>query len=478
VRVKTLIVIGVIVLVVLGLAGGGYYLYRTNAAALLSKATTVWVEQIQPSELSEIVSASGTIEPKTKVSISARVTARIEELPFKEGDTVTRGKPGADPPVPASVLLRLDATDLQAALRAAQARRSAIEAQIAVSQAQITSRQERLRGTAASLEEARKNLKRQKELLASQDVSQSSVDTAQMRVEELEAAVAAEKHGLTADELGLKVLSYNMDSADADIARAKDSLSFTTITSPLDGTVTRVNAEVGELVVTGTMNNPGTVILEVADLSQMLVVAEVEETEIGKVLIGQAAKVRVQGYEDQLFDGVAESVALVPSLSRDGSKHYKVKVLLRTDSRICSGLSAYVNILTRSHREILKVPSQAVLGRHLDDLPREMRDSPHVDKSKTRTAVVYRVDKNKAVVTPVKTGPSNTTHTIILGGLSEGDKVITGPYKVLEKLGNDQNVQEEKATSQPASQPTTRPTTRPSTGTATQAATEPIKPKD
>ncbi|HEV8291433.1 MAG TPA: efflux RND transporter periplasmic adaptor subunit, partial [Tepidisphaeraceae bacterium] len=263
----------------------------------------------------------------------------------------------------------------------------------------------------------------------------------------------------------------------AEIARAKDNLSYTVINSPIDGIVTRLNAEVGELVMTGTMNNAGTVIMEVADLSQMLLNARVDETSIADVQVGQKSNVRMEAYRDKTFEGTVVSVALAnfdPNMARggggnrfmmgnnDGSKFYKTEILLKTDGqRIFSGLTADVDIETKRWDEVLKIPSQAVLGRAVDELPEGIRDKPEVDKTKTMVPVVYRSMNGKAVVTPVTIGGSDLTHTVIKSGLSEADQIITGPFKVLEAIKHDQQIKEERAT--------TRPTTKP-------AATQPTMP--
>jgi HlyD family secretion protein len=203
---------------------------------------------------------------------------------------------------------------------------------------------------------------------------------------------------------------------------------------------------VGELVVTGTMDNAGTVILEVADLSQMLVNASIEEADIAKVKIGQKAKVRMQAYPDQVFDGVVRSVALAQTDEKDGTKDYKAEVLLNTSGkRLPTGLSADVEISTQQHKNILKVPSQAVLGRPLDDLPPEIRKSPEIDKTKTVAVVVFVVRDGKAVAVPVKIDASDISDTIIDSGLKGGEHVIVGPYTVLGSIANDQSVKEEAA---------------------------------
>jgi HlyD family secretion protein len=445
VKKSRIVVITVIVTLVVVLVAGGLISHKINAP---KKAEVVRVEQAQRGELVEFVSAPGEIEPKRKVEISAKVSARITELPYEEGDRVTCGNPQAEPPVAASVLVRLDAKDLESQLRSAQASRAAQAAQVEVEKAAIASQKASLKGSAASLEEARRDLERKRGLLESLDISQAAFDQVQCRVEELEAQYAAAEHTLESAQLNLVVLQHTLEAADARIAQARQALSYTVITSPIDGVVTRINAEVGELVMTGTMNNPGTVILEVADLSQMLVVAQVDEADIGELRVAQRATAHVQAFEDIKFTGVVDSVALTHRNSLKMTKYFRTEILLDNDpnvARLYSGLTADVDIETRKHTDIIKVPSQAVVAREVDDLPLEIRDNcGHLDKNKTHATVVYRYNDGKAVVTPVKIGPSDLTHTVIEAGVTEEDKIVVGPYKELDGLKHDQKLRDER----------------------------------
>src|SRR5205814_10238173 len=140
-------------------------------------------------------------------------------------------------------------------------------------------------------------LARQKSLPES-DMSVSAVDTLAARAGELKAQMAANESTVVAQKASVLALNHELEAAAADIARAKENLSYTTITSPIDGIITRVNAKVGEVVVMGTMNNQGTVILEVADLSVMQVDAQVDESNIASVREGQKAKVSISAYPD------------------------------------------------------------------------------------------------------------------------------------------------------------------------------------
>jgi len=445
VRKRSWVVILVVVLGVVGIAVSlGVYARKSSSQGDLGPE--VRIDNPEKGELVESVNAPGEVEPLNKVAISAKVMARILEMPYEEGQAVTKGDPNADPVVPASVLVRLDATDLEANLRSAEARRAAQAAQIESDKARIEGQQAQLEGTRSSLAQAQRELERAKQLCESKDMSQSDLDSAQSKYDELAAQYEAAVHGLDAAALGLSVSQHNLDAADAEIMRARDAVGYTTITSPIDGVVTRRNAKVGELVVTGTMNNPGTVILEVADLSQMRLVVQVDESDIGGVKVGQKANVRIHAYPDEKFEGVVESIALTHDYASGGAKYYKTKILLATNGRrIYSGLTADVDILTNKHEDIIKVPSQAVLGRAVDDLPLSIRENnPCVDMKKTYATVVYRFADGKTVVTPVTAGPSDATHTVILAGLTGEDKIVVGPYKVLESIKHDQKVQDEK----------------------------------
>lgn len=399
-------------------------------------------------DLAEMIDAPGEVEPRKHVSISARVSAMIESLPFEEGQRVEGGERRGE----GSVLVELDASDLEAALRSAQAQRAAQAAQIKVSEARLASQRAQITGIKASLAEARRNLERQSKLLASSDVSQSAVDEARRAVEELEAQLRSAEHQLEADRLNIQVLRHNLEAADADIARVQEDLKYTTITSPIDGVITRINAEEGELVVTGTMNNPGTVIMEVADLSRMLFIARVDEADIGRLAEGQPAIIVLQAYPDEQFAGTVESVALQHNTDATGGKYFETEIALDTNGRkIYAGLSGDARITVERQENVLKLPTQAVLGRRVDELPADIRQSSdHVQREKTYTAVVYRCIDEKAVATPVEIGPSDATHTVIRAGLEETNRVIVGPYKVLEGLRHDQSVIDEQAAAEGA----------------------------
>jgi HlyD family secretion protein len=377
--------------------------------------TEVWVEPVEAGTLIETVQAPGAIEPHTDVEIRPEVSAQIIALPFREGDEVRKG----------DVVCQLNDKDLKAALVSARARRDG-------ERFRLQSDQARLEGLQNNIDFARRELERVRKLHETGDESQRSLDTAQERVDDLQTSIEATTYSIS-------VAESNLAAAEADIQRAEDSLEKTTIVASMDGVITLLDVEVGE-VVTGSLTNPGTVMMVIADLSRMILKAEVAESDIAKVEVGQSAKIHINAYPDETFSGTVRQIALQRSVSPNGTGYFETEVEIDLQGRrIYSGLIANVDIEIATH-EGLVVPYQAIVVREVEDLPDVARDNPLVDRTKRKASVVYRVQENKAVCTPVKPGPSDLTHRLILDGLEAGDEIIVGPYKVLETIKHDERV--------------------------------------
>lgn len=443
-RKVTIVVVVVVALFILGPA-----VAKLKAGKSVDPMT-VRVEKPTIGQLIEFVSAPGEIDAQKKVAISAKVSARILELPVKVGSKVTCGDPNADPPTGPSLLVKLDSKDLESELKGTQANYDADVAQLESSRARLAGQKADLIRVDATLEQAKKDLVRQQKLLETKDVSEQAYDQAKVKVDELVAQEESTRQAVAAAELSLDVMVHQLDAAKSRIDKAKDALSYTTIYSPINGTVTRVNAQVGEVVIYGTMNNPGTVILEVADLSHMIVAAQADEMEVSKIKVGQKAKIHIQAYPEETFDGQVVSTALAQSSTataqRGGVRFYRTEVLIDPNGRtICSGFNADVDIETVTHKDVLKVPSQAILSRDVQSLPKEAKEKLTADqKRKTYVTVVCKLSDGKAVVVPVKMGASDMTHTIVESGLTTDDKVIVGPFKVLEKVKHGDLLKEEE----------------------------------
>lgn len=400
------------------------------------EASGVWVQTVGPGELIEVVSAPGIVEPLTKVEISARVSARIIRLPFRAGQSV-QGEGHTDGP---SLLVELDASDIQAQLESAQKRREGLVAQVVVEQKRITGLEATLSGSQTVRADLAREFERQQALHQTGDVSEKALDQARRAMEEAESRYLGDTASLEAARLGLEVSGFNIEAADADIRQIREALAYTTIYSPIDGVVTRLNVDVGEIAITGTMNNPGTVLLEIADLSRMLVVARVDEANIRDVAVGQTAEVRLSAYPGRVFVGEVQSVAL--AADREQGQYFETEILLEeNEDLVRTGLSADVEIKVRAHTDAILVPSQAVLSRPVDSLPAQVRkDNPLIDPSRSNTIVVFRIVDGEAIATPVRIGASDSQNTMILEGLGAESQIVTGPFALLEGLAHGQAV--------------------------------------
>lgn len=408
------LIIGIVLCVVVVSAA---FMMRSGGDAV----TEVRMSEVKQGVLVESVSAPGVVEPKRKVDVSAEVSARILELPYREGARVKKG----------DVLVKLDGRDLQAALASAEARRDG-------ERFRLEAERSRIQGAKQTLENSKAQLARQKALYDTGDVSRQQLDDAVTRMRDMESQeLAAEKT--------ISQLEKSLAASESTIEQAREAVRRTTIMSPIDGLITYLAAEVGELVVVGTMNNAGTRIMTVADLGEMRLNSKVAETDIARVAVDQDAKVYVNAYKDDPFDGKVSEIALQRTLEKDGTGSFKVLVNLDLKGRqIFSGLTGNVDI-DIARQEGLLVPSQAVVERPVNDLPQGIKDNPLVQKSRRVTQVVFRVVDGKAVMTPVSTGTSNLTDTLVKDGLKAGDMIITGPYRVLEKLKDGEAVQKEDA---------------------------------
>jgi HlyD family secretion protein len=410
---KILIMLVAFALVLTG--GGVYFLEKSGLARTLQeqlnpklKPLEVKFGVVEKGDVVRTVNAPGEVEPERVVEISAQVSAKIIELPIEVGDVVKKG----------DLLVKLDSRDLAALLDAAKAQLRAEEA--------------RREGVVAELANAEAELSRRQRLIDNKDIA----------VTELEGARLAYDRAVSS----LRQVEQNIESARANIRRAEKDLDNTVITAAIDGVITKRNAEIGETVVVGTLNNPGSVILELADLDTMQVKARVDEANIALLKRGQKATLFVNAYPDLKLTGEVDLIGLKRVTGTDGSRYFETEVKIQRPRELLlrSGLTANVDIEVESHRGVLKVPTQAVLDRSVDDLPTDVvKDNPNIDKDKKFTRVVYIDRDGKAWPVPVRTAASDQTHTIVTAGIEEGTKLVVGPFKALTKLEKDQKLAEE-----------------------------------
>jgi HlyD family secretion protein len=216
--------------------------------------------------------------------------------------------------------------------------------------------------------------------------------------------------------------------------------SGTTIVSPIDGKVVQLNAHEGEVVVTGTMNNPGSVIAVIADLSEILVEAEVGETEVVGIRNGQAARVKVDAVPDKEYRGHVTEIGASAAIRQNagsGIRYFKVKVAIDDpDERLRPGMTSQVSIVTSTAANTLAVPIQSVVER----VPGSKKKPEDEDEDTPKKKFVFIVRDGKAKMTAVQTGISDATQVAILSGIRAGDQVITGPFRTLKKLRDGDSV--------------------------------------
>lgn len=351
----------------------------------------VTVEKVERGFVQQRVTGSGRISPAVDVNVSAQVAGKIVTVNAEEGDRVSKGQ----------LLVALDPTQYQANME--RARSSLLSAQ-------------------ANEKKAMSDLKRTRELFAKKLISPA----------ELESAVA-----------NYEIAKSNRLQAEAALREAEDALNKTKLYATMNGIVTEVNKEEGEMAIGAQFQED--VIMVISDLSVMEAVIEVDENDVVNISEGDSAEVEVDAFPDTLYRGVVTEIAHSAITRGLGTQeqvtNFEVTITLETpDRRFRPGMSTTVDILTKRLDNILKVPIQSVTVRDKKKLERKK----DIEEHETETAsdaeteeevveVVFVVKDNKAIARPVEKGISDDTHYAVLSGLDEGEQVVTGPFKTLSK---------------------------------------------
>ncbi len=433
---KWVLGIGVVLLIVCGT--GAAFLYpriktMMEEQRLRGAGTAVIVEPSTRGTLTRTISAPGTVTPTVEVNISARVSAKIANLPFKENDIVKAG----------DVVVELDSKDLAARVAASEARLLQEQANFKGAESQYLAEQALMLGVKSAYDKASADWERQQELFKTGDISKADLDNFKAELDRTKSQYQSRLVNLESVKSGVDAASARVQIAEAELTQSKEDLSYGSIKSPINGYITQLNAKVGEVVVVGTMNNAGTVIMKIADLSEMLVKARLAEIDTPRVKEGQRVQVLINGYGEKKFEGTLRRVGLQSKVNvQDATAYFEgeVLLLLGDEKRVPAGLTASVDIEVESLDNVVMVPSQSVLDKRVEELPKDIRDSPLVDRDKTFAQVVFVKKDGKAVLTPVKAGGRNITKTAIQEGLEEKMDVIVGPFKALQELTNGASV--------------------------------------
>jgi HlyD family secretion protein len=376
-------------------------------------AQKVYAEPAKLRTIQALVTAPGEIDPKLKVNISAHVIGKIEKLYFNEGDVVKKGQKLVELERPAYV-----------------AQRDRMRAQLANQRIEV----QRSKGALATAE---LSYKRAQNMQQQGIQAQELFDKARLDFQNAEAAYASAKEGVLQAEAGL--------------VQAENDLSHTTIESPISGKVVQLSAREGEVVITGTMNNPGSVIAVIADLSGILVKAEVGETDVVGTRVGQPAAIRVDAVPDKEYKGhVIEigSSANIRQSAGSGVRYFTVKADIdNADERLRPGMTSQVSIVTNTVANTIAVPIQSVVER----VPGAKKgDEESSDENLPRKKYVFLVKDGKVHMVEVQTGISDATHVALLSGVKSGDTVVTGPFRTLKKLHDGDAVEISKEEKKPS----------------------------
>jgi HlyD family secretion protein len=433
------ILVGLGVVVILGAVAFANFKFRRQ------EGIAVNVETVQKRDLQAIVSASGKIQPQRLVNISADTMGRVTNLAVDEGQRVQKGQ----------FLLQIDPRNLSSAVSQMQASLGA--AGSTMEQLRVQSESAK-----AALKQAQDNYTRQQQLWKGGLTTKETLDIAENQLKMRQAEVnAADKQ--------IETQRLRIQQERASLENAKYNLSKVRIESPLTGIITRRNIEEGETVVIGTMNNAGTVLLTVADMSIIEAEVEVDETDIPSVAMGQKAKVTIDAMPGKSFTGRVTEIGNSPiqaqgSTSASQATNFKVKVTIDGEiPDVRPGFTCTAEITTATRKDALSIPIQATTVREMvvdkasgaivhEETGRGRGRSGGVQAAELKPSQerkelegVFVVKDNKAVFTAVKTGIAGEKYFEVLSGVGPGDQVIIGPFSSVRELRDGAAVKVEAA---------------------------------
>src|SRR5216683_380908 len=407
------------------LGGGGavllIVLVMVSASAKREKGIEVRFEQVGRRDLVAAVTASGKIQPKKKVDISADITGRITRIAVREGDFVQKGQ----------FLLQIDPTIYEANMQRATA---------AMSSAEAGSVQAR-----ANRDQAQRGLQRTKELHEQNPnlVSQEQLEQAQTAFDIAEANLTAAQH--------------NVEQSRAGLREARDQLAKTHLVAPMSGRVTRLAVEEGEVAVPGTFSRETGLLLTISDLSVIQTKVNVDETDVVRLHLGDSVDVTIDAFPDTTFVGrvtkVSNSAILTAASAATGQNDravdYQVEITLANPpAEVRPDLSATARIVTDTRKQALAIPIIALTVRENTPVSTELRSastSPSAAEAATPADTSKRTKKKEsegvfivhngvATFRPVKVGIAGEEHFEVVNGVHQGDTIVAGPYQAVRDL--------------------------------------------
>jgi HlyD family secretion protein len=422
-----------IAIIILGAAVAAANLWLRGAATI-----TVTTETIKARDLDSVVSASGKIQPKRLVNISADTSGRVVDLAVNEGDRVRKGQ----------FLLQIDPKSLRTRVDSGAASVNAAEAS-------LDQQRQTIQTSRVQLEQAQKTLARQQDLWRQQLTTRETLERAESDVQAAESGLKEREKQVGGQEARIAQERAGLESARYDLSKVR-------IESPIDGIVTRRNIQEGETAVIGTMNNAGTVLLTLADMSVIQAEVEVDETNIPNVSVGQLAKVSIDALPDKTFAGHVTEIGNSPiqaTGANAGSRqatNFKVVVVIDDNiPEVRPGFTCTADITTAKRKNVTAVPIPAVAVRELvfDEngqivkAPTDRRHRRSVEpvaaaaelkpgQTRKETEGVFAVRSGRVEFVPIKMGIAGDKYFEVMSGVKQGEDVVTGPYNSVRGLAD------------------------------------------
>jgi HlyD family secretion protein len=415
-----------------GLIGGGLLVVAivgiTTAAKTRNRATEVRIEPVERRDLVASVTASGQVQPQTKVDLSADITGRIVRLAVKEGDVVTKGQ----------FLLEIDPSQYKASAERAQAAVASARSQSATAK--------------PSLLQARRNYDRLLALKKANPtlVSDEQVEQLKTQVEVAQATLESANNGIVQSQASLR--------------DAQSLLAKTTIFAPMSGRVTRLNVQEGETAIMGTLNKDAATLLTISDMSVLETKVKVDETDVSRISLGDSTVIQIDAYPDTTFVGRVTKIsnssvkasAASGGQSADQAIDYEVTVqLLNAPPTTRPDFSATAKIITDTRRHVLSVPIIALTVREPEPIAKGdsgavtlgHTKAPAKEVGKKEAEGVFVVgEDNKVTFRPVKVGIAGEKYFEITDGLKEHQKIVAGTYQAIRDLKDGTLVKQMKET--------------------------------
>jgi HlyD family secretion protein len=414
---KKIIIFGSLGVLVLAL------LIITFAFGNKEEIIAVQTEKVEKRDITQTVAATGKINPEFQVIITPEVTGEVITLPVKEGDRVKKG----------DLLIRIKADVYIAQRERAVANLQSAKSQLAMRKAE--------------LDKISQDYNRIKELHQKQLSSDSEIEASRSNQLTAQAAYEGAEANVLQMEAGLREIN--------------EQINKTTIYSPMNGTITKLNVELGERVL-GSGFTQGTNLMTVSDLGNMEATVEVDENDVVLINVNDTAKVKVDAFSGKEFLGLVTQIGNSAQTQGIGTQeqvvNFSVRIkLLDPDKGLRPGMSCNADIETETVQQVISVPIQSVTARGGNTGPGKPENEDESENSRRKNGdkpkeVVFVVDNNKAVMKEVETGLSDDNYIEIKSGLEGGEQVISGSYRAISReLAEGSNVRIEDRKSQVAS---------------------------